>query len=541
MAEWHFATAFEAVADTIGDRPALICDDTIRTWSEYDDRAARLATVLTEHGLGPDSKVGIYLHNSNEYLEAHHGIFKMRGVPINVNYRYREEELVYLLNNADAEALFFQAAYADRIDAIRSELSNIRCLIQVDDDSGLAMIDGAIGFEDAISAASPMPRIERPADDLYMLYTGGTTGMPKGVMYSAGAHAAGLAAFAGGIGQPISTSIGEIGPNVSTMAARDALPVGLVCCPLMHGTGMWIGAFATQLAGGTVTTVKSLGLDADLLWNQVQTHKATVMTIVGDAFARPLLNALDAAQERGEPYDISSVQTIVSSGVMWSQEVKEGLLSHGAMNLIDAMGSTEGGMGNSVSNRESSVSTAKFKLNANVKVIDDDDNEVEPGSGNIGMIATQSAMLGYYKDPEKTAKTVREINGVRYVFPGDYAQVEADGSVTLLGRGSMCINTAGEKVFPEEVEEVIKRHDDVVDTLVVGVPDDRFGERVVAVVSQQGTELDEPTLISFCRERIAGYKLPKNIVLVETVQRAPNGKADYKWAKATALSALGMA
>lgn len=540
MAEWHFATAFETVTDAIGDRTALICGDGVRTWSEFDDRAARLAAVLSDHGLKPESKVGIYLHNSNEYLEAHHGIFKMRGVPINVNYRYREEELVYLLNNADAEALFFQAAYADRIDAIRSQLTNIRCLIQVDDDSGAARIDGAIGFEEAIGSATPMPRIERPASDLYMLYTGGTTGMPKGVMYSAGAHAAGLAAFAGGLGQPVSTSIDDIGPNVSAMAEQDALPVGLVCCPLMHGTGMWVGALATHLAGGTVMTVNSLGLDPDLLWSQVQTHRATALTIVGDAFARPLLNALNAARDRGEPYDISSVQTIISSGVMWSQEVKEGLLDHGAMNLIDAMGSTEGGMGSSVSNRESRAGTAKFQLNENVKVIDDDDNEVEPGSGNIGMIATQSSMLGYYKDPGKTAKTVREINGVRYVFPGDYAQVEADGSITLLGRGSMCINTAGEKVFPEEVEEVIKRHDNVVDTLVVGVPDDRFGERVVAVVSQAG-ELDEPTLISFCRERIAGYKLPKNVVLVETVQRAPNGKADYKWAKATALSALGMA
>ena len=539
MTEWHFANAFEAVTDAIGDRTALICGNVRRTWSEFDDRAARLAATLTEHGLQPNSKVGIYLHNSNEYLEAHHGIFKMRGVPINVNYRYREEELVYLLNNADAEAVFFQAAYADQIDAIRSDLTNIRCFIQLDDDSGAPLIDGAIGFEDAINTVSPMPRIERPASDLYMLYTGGTTGMPKGVMYSSGAHAAGLAAFAGSLGQPVSTSVEEISDNVSTMAAAETLPVGLVCCPLMHGTGMWVGAFATHLAGGTVITVNSLGLDADQLWSEAQLHRATALTIVGDAFARPLLNALDAAHDRGEPYDISSVQVMISSGVMWSQEVKEGLLGHNEMNLIDAMGSTEGGMGSSVSNRESKVSTAKFQLNANVKVIDDDDHEVTPGSGNIGMIATQSAMLGYYKDPEKTAKTVREIGGVRYVFPGDYAQVESDGSITLLGRGSMCINTAGEKVFPEEVEEVIKRHDEVMDTLVVGVPDDRFGERVVAVVSHQG-ELDEPALIMFCRERIAGYKLPKNVVLVDRVQRAPNGKADYKWAKATALAALGL-
>ncbi len=540
MADWHLATAFEQIADTIGDRPALICNNVIRTWREYDDRAARLAKVLTDHGLGPNSKAGIYLHNSNEYLETHHGICKLRGCPINVNYRYKEEELVYLLNNADAEALIYQAAYADRISAIRDQLDHVRCLIQVDDESGATLLDGALAYEEVIASTDPMPRIDRQQDDLYMLYTGGTTGMPKGVMYANGLHAQGLALFAARLGVTPSETVDDLPRNIDAAANGAGLPVGLVCCPLMHGTGMWVGAIITHLAGGAVVTVNRLGLDPHHLWSQAAQHRASLLTIVGDAFARPLLNALNEAHDQGNPYDISSVQTMISSGVMWSQEVKDGLLAHNDMVLIDAMGSTEGGMGSSESSRHTHASTAKFQLNPNVKVFNDDNEEVAPGSGEMGMIATQSAMLGYYKDPEKTAQTVREIDGARYVFPGDYATVESDGSITLLGRGSMCINTAGEKVFPEEVEEAIKRHGGAVDCLVVGIPDERFGERVVAVVSRGHDSLSDEILLEHCREHLAGYKLPKNLLFVDEVKRAPNGKADYKWAKTTALDLLGV-
>ncbi|HIG43824.1 MAG: AMP-binding protein [bacterium] len=541
MTDWHFATAYEIIADTIGDDPALICDNVIRSWSEYDDRAARIASILTGHGLGPNSKAGILLHNGNEYLEVHHGICKFRGCPVNVNYRYKEEELVYLLNNADAEAVIFQSAYADRIASIRQKLVGVRCLIQVEDDSGAPLLEGAISFEEALSTADPMARINRKADDIYMLYTGGTTGMPKGVMYSNGAHCQGLAGFSAALGIEPAATPNDL-PRV-IMQARDAaaLPVGLVCCPLMHGTGMWIGAMVTNIAGGAALTVNHLGLDPHLLWSEAQQHKASLVTIVGDAFARPMLNALDEAHDKGEPYDISSVNLIISSGVMWSQEIKSGLLKHNDMTLIDAMGSTEGSMGSSVSTREESATTAKFAIGENVKVFNDEDKEVEPGSGEMGMIATQSAMIGYYKDPEKTAKTVRVIEDVRYIFPGDFATVEADGSLTLLGRGSMCINTAGEKVFPEEVEEVVKGHAEIEDCLVVGVPDERFGERVVGLMSKKSDNIDEAQLLDHCREHLAGYKLPKNLLFVDVVQRAANGKADYQWAKQTALEMLGMA
>ena len=364
--------------------------------------------------------------------------------------------------------------------------------------------------------------------------------MPKGVMYANGEHCAGLVGIGALTGAPIPESLDDLSRCIRQSAETNMLPTGLVCCPLMHGTGMWIGAMLTNLAGGAAITVNHLGLDPDLLWTEAVKHKATLATIVGDAFARPMLSALDAAVERDEPYDLSSLRLIISSGVMWSKEIKDGLLKHNDMVLFDAIGSTEGSMGASTTTREESAATAKFQMSEDVKVFNDDNEEVKPGTGEMGMVGTPSAMVGYYKDPEKTAQTVRTIDGVRWVFPGDYATLEEDGTLNLLGRGSMCINTAGEKVFPEEVEEVLKSHDSVEDCLVVGVPDDRFGEKVVGIVSLSNESAVDTDLINFCRERIAGYKLPKHVLLVDQVQRAANGKPDYKWAKQTALDLLEM-
>jgi acyl-CoA synthetase (AMP-forming)/AMP-acid ligase II len=371
-----------------------------------------------------------------------------------------------------------------------------------------------------------------------MLYTGGTTGLPKGVMYSNGEHCAALCGIGAMLGTPVPKSISDLSNCIAQTKDLEMLPRGLVCCPLMHGTGIWVGAMITHLAGGAVITVKNLGLDADLLWQQVQNEKATLATIVGDAFARPMLEALDQSKKEGSLYDLSSLKIILSSGVMWSQEVKEGLLNHHDMMLVDAMGSSEGNMGIAIAARGVPPKTASFQANEDVKVFDDNDQEVAAGSEQIGMVATPSAMRGYYKDPEKTEKTVRVIGGIRWVFPGDYAKIEADGSMTLLGRGSMCINTAGEKVFPEEVEEALKSHSSVRDCLVVGIPDEKFGEKVVALASCTYEEFSEPKLIDHCRTKVAGYKLPKRVMLVEEVGRAPNGKADYKWAKSRALELL---
>ncbi len=535
--DFHFASAWEAIADTVPDRTALICEGVTRTWADYDGRATRVAGLLQAHGLGADTKVGLYLHNCNEYLEAQYGVFKLSGCPINVNYRYKAEELVYLLDNADAEAVFYQGCYAPRIEEIRDQLPRVKLYVQVDDGTE-DLLAGSVDYESSLDAAEPMARQKRDPASVYMLYTGGTTGMPKGVMYPGGEFCYLLTAMgAGGRGLVPPQNLEALREYV---AGIEDPPVTVVACPLMHGTGMWLGSLAPLLTGGTVITTPQLGLDPDLIWTLVGSHRATDLVVVGDAFARPLLAALDEAERRGEPYDLSSLRQIVSSGVMWSREVKEGLLRHRDMMLVDAMGSTEGSMGSSVSSRASGPTTAKFQLAEGVKVFTDEGREVEPGSGEIGKLATSGFVpLGYYKDPVKSAETFREVDGVRYSFPGDYATVEADGSITLLGRGSVCINTAGEKVFPEEVEEAVKRHPAVVDCLVVGIPDERFGERVVAVASfHDDQDVSEPELIEFARAHLAGYKLPKQVLRVPQVQRAPNGKADYKWAKSTALAEL---
>jgi 3-oxocholest-4-en-26-oate---CoA ligase len=538
--EFHFATCWEQIADTVPNAPALITDESVRTWREFDERAARVAGLLGAHGIGIGAKVATYLHNSNEYVEAQYGAFKIRGCPINVNYRYKAEELVYLLDNADVEAVFYQATYAARIWEIRSRLPRVKLWIQVDDGTE-SLIDGALDYERSLRQSVSAPRIERAASDLYMLYTGGTTGMPKGVMYTNGDFSRAMCAGFMAKGLPAPESPADLPGLVSTLAKAGGTPVSIPACPVMHGTGMWLGTMIPLLQGGTVVMISKLGFDPDLLFSLVERWRVTDIAIVGDAFARPMLAALDSAAQANDPYDISSLKQIISSGVMFSKEVKQGLLRHHDMTLLDTMGSTEGGMASSVMNRSSSAETAKFSLSPGVKVITDDGREPAAGSGEIGKLATSGLVpIGYYKDPKKSAETFREYNGVRYSFPGDYARIEADGTITLLGRGSVCINTAGEKVFPEEVEEAVKRHPAVYDCLVVGVPDQRFGERVIAVASlREGQDAAPQDVIDFTREHLAGYKTPKGVVIVEEVRRAPNGKADYKWAKQAAKEALG--
>ncbi len=540
--ETHFATLWENISDVVPERKALICGNIERTWKEYDERAARLASLLTKNGLGDNSKVGLYLHNSNEYLEAQYSIFKIKGVPINVNYRYKEDELVYLLDNADAEAVFYQGCYASQIESIKEKLPKVKVFIQVNDGT-TELPEFSVDFEDSISNNDPMERQERSGENIYMLYTGGTTGMPKGVMYTHQGFVSGMLKTGTAWGllpiapEELENTAGfdlDIVPGlVKNLEESNGLIVSLPACPLMHGTGMWLGALIPLSVGGTVVTIPQLGFDPDYLLKETEKHKVNNLVIVGDAFAKPIRDSLDKAKGEGSPYDISSVNMMISSGVMWSSEVKEGLLAHHEMLLVDAMGSTEGGMGSSIASRENPAPTAKFTLNPGVIVITDEGKLVEPGSGEMGLIGTSGLVPeGYYKDEKKSAATFKEVDGVRYSFPGDYALVEADGSITLLGRGSNCINTAGEKVYPEEVEEAVKRHPDIYDCLVVGVEDDRFGQRVVALASfKEDNVVEEADLISFTRDHLAGYKLPKQVLFVDEVMRAPNGKANYKWAK----------
>ncbi len=534
--KWCFADLFETAAATVPDAIALINGETRRTWAEYDERAARFAAGLVAAGLKPDSKAGLYGYNSNEYIEAQFGMFKARVGPVNVNYRYVEHELTYLLENADAEALVFDAQFGPRVAAIASRLPKLRLLVEIDDGSG-RHLDGARRFEDLIAENGRLPRQDYSEDDIYMLYTGGTTGMPKGVMYRQGDFTPGLAAA--GLGPDAPRTAEAVVGAILALREAGAAPISLVGCPLMHGTGLWLGVFLAHFMGGAALTFRNEHFDPHALWRLAAKERATAVVIVGDAFAKPMLAALREAEAAGAPHDLSALKQIISSGVMFGTEVKRGLLEFADVTILDAMGSTEGSMGSTVVSRATPPGeTARFERNPTTNVFNEQDEEVAPGSDEIGMIANGGfAPIGYYKDPEKSARTFRMVGGQRYSFPGDYAKVAADGSLILLGRGGVCINTGGEKVFPEEVEEALKAHDSVYDALVVGVPDPRFGERVTAVISARpGASVDEAALGEFIRTRIAGYKTPRRLIVVETVQRAANGKADYKWAKALAAA-----
>jgi 3-oxocholest-4-en-26-oate---CoA ligase len=539
--EMHFATVWEAITDEIGDTTALVHGDTRRTWSEYDDRAARLATAFTAAGLGPDSKIALFMYNGNEYMEAQYAAFKMRGVAVNVNYRYLDEELWYLLDNSDSEALVFHSSLADRVARVIDRLPKLRLLIEVDD-GGAGTISTAQRFEDVVAGHDPMPRITRGEDDIYMLYTGGTTGMPKGVMYAVGGMTAGyLTSGFPLLGLPVPDSVAQVATFVGDATRAGNRLISIPCAPLMHGTGIWLGAFIPMLAGGQVVTMQQRSLDADELLGLMQTESVTNITIVGDAFAKPIIRAIDAATEAGTPYDTSALKMIISSGVMFTSEVKEQILDRiEQVMILDAMGSTEGAMGISMSMRGLPPSTAKFSQMPTTKVFTEDGREVQPGSGEVGLVAASGNIpIGYFKDPEKSARTFKMIDGKAYSFPGDMATVAEDGTLVLLGRGSQVINTGGEKVFPEEVEEAVKRVPGIQDCLVVGIDDEKFGQAVTAVASRvEGGDVDEAAVIADVKKQLAGFKAPKRVVFVSQVPRAPNGKADYKAAKQHALDTI---
>ncbi|MCZ7527530.1 MAG: acyl-CoA synthetase [Acidimicrobiia bacterium] len=539
--EWSFATCWESVADLLPDRVALVQGERRVTWRQLDDRSARLAGALRARGLEPGAKVAVYLYNANEYLETTFAAFKARAVPVNVNYRYLEEELEYLLENADAEALVFHGSLGDRVDRVRSRLPGLRAVVQVDD--GSPHLEGALRYEDLVAGHEPAPREERSGDDLLLLYTGGTTGMPKGVMWrqedlylAVGPSLFFLA------GQEPPEGPAGVGAVAARLAEAGQAPVHLPASPLMHGTGFFTSLQAL-LAGGTVVTLEGRRFDPHELWATVQRERVTQAAIVGDAFAKPMLRALEEAEDRGRPYDLSTLVMLASSGVMWTAPVKEGLMARGGFICFDALGSSEGvGFGSNVSAPGATSGTARFQIGEHARVVTEDGRDVVPGTDEIGQLALGGPIpLGYYKDPDKTAATFRVIDGRRYSIPGDWARVEADGTVVLLGRGSVSINTGGEKVFPEEVEEALKGHPAVADVVVVGVPDDRFGEAVAAVLSlHDGASADEDALRAAVRGHLAGYKQPRHVVVVDEVPRAANGKADYGWARREATARLGL-
>jgi len=535
--KFNIADLFESLADAIGDREALVCGDHRSTFRQLDERASRLAHYLSDRGVKPGDHIGLYLFNCAEFIEAMLAAFKIRAVPININYRYVADELRYMLDNADLVAMVHHREFAPVIGDVVLGFPAARNLVYVEDGSGAdATALGSVEFESAVSSGRAGRNFpQRSEDDLYIIYTGGTTGMPKGVMWRhEDVFFAGLQGGNAG-GQPISR------PEELAELARAKNPamVTMPVAPFIHGAAQW-SALIGMFGGGKVVVQPGRSMNPALIWELVSRERVNVMTIVGDAMARPLATELDRNAGR---YDTSSLVVIGSAGAVFSEAVKAELKKHlPNVFFIDSFGSTESGhTGSMTATRSASASGhPRFQMTDNVTVLDESRKPVRPGSGVIGLLARKGRLpVGYYKDPKKTAETFLEIDGERWVVPGDMATIDADGMITVFGRGAVCINSGGEKIFPEEVEEVLKAHPEVEDAIVVGVPDERWGQRVAAVVQPRATY--RPTLGSIeahCRKHIAGYKVPKEIHFVTKVQRQPSGKPDYKWARELAVSSV---
>jgi fatty-acyl-CoA synthase len=535
MSGWNFAEVWETVAEQIPDAPCQVQGDRRITWGETDRRANGVAATLLDRGATEQDKVAQYLYNAPEYIESMFAAFKAGLVPINTNYRYVDDELVYLWDNADCVAVVFHGVFTETIERIRDRVPRVTTWLWVDDDHAECP-DWAIPYEEAANSHDErvVPPWGRSGDQLLMTYTGGTTGMPKGVMWRQDDLFRTLVSQMNPAFKEGDADLDIVRQQVQAPGAP-----GLPACPLMHGTGLYTQLIVLSLGGCSVQLV-SRKLDVIEMLDTIEREKVAQIAIVGDAFARPLLKALDDNPGR---WDLSSLFLIASSGVMWSEQTKQGLLKHHPnMILVDTFSSSEAvGMGMSMSSGESAAHTAKFTVGENTIVISDAGTLVQPGSGEIGRVAVGGHQpIGYYKDEEKTAKTFITFEGKRYSCPGDYAIVEADGSLTLLGRGSVVINTGGEKVFPEEVEEVLKTHPSIRDAVAVGIPDEKFGEVVAAVVEpSDGAEVDTAEVIAHVRGKLAAYKAPKQVVVVPTIGRAPNGKVDYKRLKAEAVERTG--
>lgn len=528
MSDWNFARVWNDLAAEVPDREALVCGPVRRSYRELADRGGRLASHLAGRGVGPGERVAMHMANRPEYLESFLAALDLGAAPVNVNYRYGPDETAYVLTDSGATAVVTEPAYRDTVEEALTRLP-----------AGAprpALLSAGEDYEAALAGADPdgAGRARRPeGDDLIFVYTGGTTGMPKGVMWRADDLYVAL--------WQLSRPGSEPPDPVAGARAGKRAATGLPACPLMHGTGLFM-ALSTLSGGGTVVLIDRPGLDPALVWDEVERNRVAVLTIVGDAFARPLLDALEADPGR---WDLSSLRAVTSSGVTWSPGTKQGLLAHlPRVTLLDSLGSSEGLVSRSAATHGDPIAPARFAVGDRVRVIDDDGHDVVPGSGDVGLVAVTGRIpLGYHGDPGKTATTFRTVDGVRYSVPGDHATVEPDGTIRLLGRGSACINTGGEKVYPEEVELALRSHPSVVDCLVVGVPDERFGEKVVALVelreppegtarapadgARAATDGAEDALRGWCRERLAGYKVPRRVLPVAGLGRSAAGKADY--------------
>jgi acyl-CoA synthetase (AMP-forming)/AMP-acid ligase II len=529
---FNFADTFEIVADAVPDQLAVVSAGHRLTFAELDERATRLAHALAARGVTAGDHVGLYLFNGSEYIEAMIAAWKIRAVPVNVNYRYVADELVYLFDDADLVAVVHHAEFTPVIAEVVHQVPGVRTFLAVADGSDVDLESiGAEDYETALADSSPERDFaDRSPDDLYIVYTGGTTGMPKGVMWRQ--EDIFFAAMDGS-----AAGIADVPERPEDLADRVRETAGSVtmgtAAPLMHGAAQWVTWICFH-SGNAIVLPAARHFDPAAVWRAVSEEGIVSLTVVGDAMARPLADELKANRDA---YDVSGLMALGSGGAILSEGVKQQyreLLPD--IIMADGFGASEtGNQGSGIGANDEG--NPQFQLGPDTAVLRDDLTPVEPGSGERGMLARSGRIpLGYYEDEEKTAETfVTDGAGKRWVIPGDIASVEADGIITVFGRGSVSINSGGEKIFPEEVEAALKSHPDVFDAVVVGVPDERFGARVAAVVSPRGGA--EPTLeelAEHCRTKIAGYKVPREIHLVDAVTRSPSGKADYRWAKAVA-------
>ena len=545
---FNLAEIHEAIAAAIPDRECIVWRDRRLTWSEFNQRTRRLGNYLAGRGLGcrrerdalrnfesGQDHVGLYLTNCNEYLEGMVGGYKARVAPFNVNYRYVDDELVYLLNDADARALVYHARFAPNVARIRGELPHLDVLLQVADDSGNALLPGAVDYEEALARSSAeRPALDWSPDDLYILYTGGTTGMPKGVLWRQ------EDIFFGALGgHPLG---GEKFPSIEAVVevAKAGSIRSLPAPPFMHGAAHW-AAFMTMHGGGSIVIQNRTDhLDADDVWSTIEREKVSFLTIVGDAFGRPLLDQLAK-----KPYDLSQFRIMLSGGAILTPALKDAFLEKiPHLMIVDGFGASEtGGQGSQISMAGAKATTGAFKMNEDTVVLSEDMQRVlAPGADESGWLARGGHVpLGYFKDAEKTAKTFPTVGDRRYAAPGDHARVLEDGTIVVLGRGSVSINSGGEKIYPEEVEKALKHHPSVYDAVVVGTPSARFGQQVTAVVQARAGETPAvEELVEFAAKHLARYKLPRAILFVGEMVRSPSGKADYRWAKRYALEKLGI-
>jgi acyl-CoA synthetase (AMP-forming)/AMP-acid ligase II len=525
---FNLCDLFELVADAIPEHVAMVAGSRRLRYRELDERASRLAHHLRAAGVGAGDHVGLQLLNGTEYVEAMLGAFKIRAVPINVNYRYVDAELAHLFDDADLVAVVLHRQFSTRVAAVATGLPRLQTLLVVEDGSEAAPPPGAVSYEDALGRASADRDFgQRSGDDIYCAYTGGTTGMPKGVLWR---HEDIFFAAMGG-GDPLQAGdfIGR--PEELVDRLLDPGMVTLATPPLMHVSAHWL-AFTSLFSGGRLVVTPQGRFDPETVWSLIGQEGVNVLVIVGDAMARPLADALQETQ-----HDTATLIVIGSGGAILSPSTKQALstLLPNAL-IVDGFGASETGTVGSRSSRPGSAAEdelPRFTLNEQTSVLDNELRPVVPGSGATGRLARRGHIpLGYYKDEVKTASTFVEVDGVRWVLPGDMAKVEEDGTVVLLGRGSGSINTGGEKVYPEEVEAVLKSHPAIFDTVVVGMPDERWGERVVAVVEPRaGDHVGLDDIRSWSRTRMADYKVPRQLVVVDKVLRSPSGKADYRWAR----------